>query len=128
MRSNVICCRCGQHKSVKGKLKVEEYFPTKYVYVEGQSLPIKCDGCLDNYMIIENDDYIDLLGKTSITGTDKEFIRKSNEVYIDKVISAFITTLAILRLDFDNTNSSIIAKVNRSLHYWETAKFINSKV
>lgn len=130
MKTNVICCICGTHKAVNGKLRARQYFPTKYVYNE-KDVCITCDKCFDNYMIIENEDYINLLGKLPMNSDDKEFIRKSNEKYIESTLANLNVEL-MLEIEKGVTSSPIfnhpINRIKRSMDYWGTEKIINSKV
>lgn len=122
MKHNVICNICGHHQEVDGEVKAEQYFPTKYVYVN--NAVVKCPKCYDRYFTIENQDYVSLFCKTGITGDNKEFIRKSNEVYIDNTIAFLYGKLHVLKQD---SNKLAIAKLEKDIAYWETTKVINSK-
>lgn len=126
MQNNVICCKCGTHKTVVGKLKSITYFPNKLVYDENGKY-VKCDSCYDNLMIVEGKDYIDLLGKTNIVGDNKEFIRNSNQMYIDYKLNE-----ACKKFNEEMSNpfpkENILKTLKSNIDYWRTTEVINSKI
>lgn len=125
MQNNVICNICGNHHEVNGEIKAEVYFPTKYVFLNNNA--VKCTKCFDVYLTIEGEDYIDLLGKSNIVGEDKEFIRKSNELYIHKQIAKLNNDLVLL---IGSQNNSVYRMniIKNKIQYWETTKIINTKI